>query len=268
MRYFISLILLSTFILSSPLDRGVNTLSIRHTNDINLLGQIQNSSSGDDGLTGVLDIEYEDEYAIYKILLNSYTQRNTNLKNRADSLSFIYLRDVLEKSGSNYNFTIYLGARYTKWGDGGGEVLQNFIHSLTSNPKYNLSYNNKIEDSMGIDFKFMSIIKITRKINIFSNIYANINSNSSSLVDLESGLEYKQSENLSIYLSYNYTIINPIDEPIIKLSTPNQKVQYINIGSSYNLTNRLKISLETTIDGTNFGDKNDYSSSLIFKYYF
>jgi|GEM_PF-2752995 len=265
MRLFITIALLSNYIYATPINLQ-NSITLTHINDINLLGETSGVTTGDDRLTGVLNLEYKDEKSLYTLSLKSYTQRHITLGQRVDTLSFAYTREILGADEEKYLYSLYIGANYIQSGDFAGEGLQNAIHSITKNPKYNLAYSNEKHSSFGVVFRALGLYKITDDINIYSTLYLNQNIDKSNNLTLSIGSEY-QYNNISLWIEGVSNHITPFAHSIVEYSTPDENNNFINIGASFSWSQSYEIAIETSIGGTPLGESDDYSSLISFRYF-
>ncbi|MFK5975676.1 MAG: hypothetical protein QM493_04115 [Sulfurovum sp.] len=265
MRLFITIALLSQYIFATPPNLQ-NSITLTHINDINLLGETSGVTTGDDRLTGLLDLEYKDEKSLYTLSLKSYTQRHIALGKRVDTLSFGYLGDWIQVYKEDYLYRVIIGTEYTQSGDFAGEGLQNAIHSITKNPQYNLPYSNKKHSTIGIAIKALGLYKITTDLSLYSNINIYQNIDKSNNFTLSIGSEYRY-RNISLWIEAVSNYITPFAHSIVEYSTPDKQNNFLNIGASIKWCKRYQISIGTTIGGTPLGERDDYSSSIGFRYF-
>ncbi len=266
MRLFIlHIVLLSQYIYSTPINLQ-NSITLIHINDINLLGETSGTTTGDDRLTGVLDLEYKDEKSLYTLSLKSYTQRHITAGQRVDTLSFGYHRDLLQVDKEDYLYRIGVGAKYIQSGDFAGEGLQNAIHSITQNPQYNLPYSNEKHNTFGVTIKALGIYKISTDIDLYSTIDINQNIDKSNHIELSIGSEY-QYQNISLWIEAISNYTTPFAHSIVEYSTPDKQNNFLNIGASIKWSKHYQIYIETSIGGTPLGERDDYSSSIGFRYF-
>lgn len=265
MRLFITIALLSQYIYSTPPNIN-NSLTLTHINDINLLGETSGVTTGDDRLTGLLDLEYKDEKSLYTLSLKSYTQRHIALGERVDTLSFGYLREWIRVDEENYLYGVMIGAEYTQSGNFAGEELQNAIHSITQNPKYNLPFSNEKHSTIGVAIKAFGLYKITTDLTLYSNINIYQNIDKSNNLELKIGSFY-QYNSISFWAEAVTNHITPFAHSIVEYSTPDENNNFINIGASISWSQSYEIAIETSIGGTPLGESDDYSSLIAFRYF-
>jgi hypothetical protein len=96
----------------------------------------------------------------------------------------------------------------------------------------------------------------------------NINQNidKSNNIKLLIGSEY-QYNNISVWIEAVSNHITPFAHSIVEYSTPDQQSTFLNIGSSIKWSKHYQISIETSIGGTALGERDDYSSSIGFRYF-
>lgn len=264
MRLFITIALLSNYIYATPINLQ-NSITLTHINDINLLGETSGVTTGDDRLTGVLNLEYKDEKSLYTLSLKSYTQRHIAFGQRVDTLSFGYTREILGADEEKYLYSLSIGANYIQSGDFAGEGLQNAIHSITKNPKYNLAYSNEKHSTIGVVIRAFGLYKITTDLTLYSNfnIYQNIDRSNN--LELKIGSSY-QYNSLSFWAEAVTNHITPFAHSIVEYSTPDENSNFINIGASFSWSQSYEIAIETSIGGTALGESDDYSSLISFRY--
>ncbi len=264
MRLLISLFLLfSHTLLASPINLN-NSLTLTHINDINLLGETSGVTTGDDRLTGVLDIEYKNATTLYTLLLKSYTQRHIALGKRVDTLSFGYVRDWIRVDEEDYLYGLMIGVEYTQSGNFAGEILQNAIHSITQNPKYNLPFSDEKHSTIGVAIKAFGLYQITTNLSLYSNfnIYQNIDKSNNFKLQVGSFYQYNS---LSFWAEAVTNHITPFAHSIVEYSTPDRDSSFVNIGASFSWSQSYEIAIETSIGGTALGESDDYSSLILFR---
>ncbi len=265
MRLFILLALLSSYILATPLNFN-NSITLTHINDINLLGETSGISTGDDRLTGVLDLEYKDDISLYTLSLKSYTQRHIIAGERVDTLSVGYQREWLYIEEDDYAYGILAGTKYTQSGNFAGESLQNAIHTITKNPKYNLPFSNKSHSTIGVVIKAFGLYRVTHSIDLYTHIDIEQNIDKSNNFEITIGTKW-QYNNISLWIEAVSNHITPFAHSIVEYSTPDRDNSFINIGSLINWSNHYEIAIETSIGGTPLGERDDYSSLISFRYF-
>lgn len=268
MRLFIFIaffITLSNTLFANPFNLE-NSLTLTHINDINLLGETSGATTGDDRLTGVLDIAYLSDENLYTMRLDSYTQRHLTAGERVDTLTFGYLRNIVAVQTDSSYYGVMVGIGAIGSGNYGGEVLQNAIHTLTRNPHYDLPFSTQKAYAIGFRAKGYATYLLNEDVSLYTHLDIAQNSDKSGSVLWEIGGEYRYGE-MALWIAGVANLIEPFDHPVVVYSVPDKGVLYGAIGASFTWNQHYQIILETTWGGTALGERDDYSSALGLRYF-
>lgn len=265
-KIIIGIFLLTSILVSSPIKEDKRSISLIHSNDINIGGETSGSNKGDDLLTGTLDIHYRDSDAFYEIDIKSYTQRYIVNGERIDTLSLGYLRDLVSDRYMGYSYNMIVGAQLIHGGNFGGEALQNGIHSLTNNPYINLPYSTKKYTTFGLQSRIWGSYVLNQNFNVYNNLMIEVNIDKSGCGKFELGIEgvYKS---ISFWLGGAIQYIEPFKHTIVEFSIPDKYSSHIVFGMSVEFTKNYEIMLETSFGGAPLGEKDDYSTKIRLRYF-
>lgn len=261
-----SLFLTTSILVSAPIKEDKRSISITHNNDMNLFGETSGASTGDDLLTGMLDINYRNGEAFYEMSLKSYTQRHLVNGERVDTLSLGYLRDLVSEKYMGYEYNVIIGAQLIHSGNFGGETLQNALHALTGNTDYDLPYSSEKHTTFGLQSRMWGSYVINQNFNVYNNLIIEANIDKSGSGKLELGVEgvYKS---LSFWLAGVTQYIEPFKHTIVEFSTPDKYSAYAVLGASVIFSKKYELMLETTFGGAPLGEKDDYSTLIRLRYF-
>ncbi|TET86790.1 MAG: hypothetical protein E3J96_06690 [Sulfurovum sp.] len=266
MKIIMSMLLITSIVLASPIKEDRRSISITHSNDINVLGETSGVKTGDDLLTGILGISYRDSEAFYEMDLKSYTQRHIANGERVDTLSLGYLRDLVSGNHMGYGYEVIVGAQLIHSGDFGGEVLQNAIHALTGNPRYDLSFSDETHTTFGLQSRISGSYALNQNFNVYNNLAIKANIDKSGSGKLELGVEGAY-ESVSFWLGGVIQYIEPFKHTIVEFSTPDKYTGYAVFGASARFAKKYELMLETTFGGAPLGEKDDYSTQVRLRYF-
>ena len=266
MKIIMSMLLITCVVVSAPIKEDKRSISITHSNDINLRGETSGVKTGDDLLTGVLGISYRDSEAFYEMNLKSYTQRHIANGERVDTLSLGYLRDLVSGKHMDYGYEVIVGAQLIHSGNFGGEVLQNAIHVLTGNPRYDLSFSTETHTTFGLQSRISGSYALNQNFNLYNSLAIKANIDKSGSGKLELGVEAAY-ESVSFWLGGVMHYIEPFKHTIVEFSTPDKYTSYAVLGTSVRFAKKYELMLETTFGGAALGEKDDYSTQFRLRYF-
>ncbi len=265
-RIVTSLFLIISILVSAPIKEDQRSISMIHSNDLNLLGETSGGGTGDDMLTGTLDINYRSSKAYYEMSLKSYTQKYLVDGERIDTLSLGYLRDLVSRRYIKYEYNIIIGVQLKDSENFGGETLQNSIHKLTENFHHDLPYSTKKHTTLGLEGRMWGLYEINQNLNLYNNLLIEANIDKSGSVKLELGVEGIYS-NLSFWLGGVTQYIEPFKHTIVEFSTPDKYSAYAVLGASVIFSKKYELMLETTFGGAPLGEEDDYSTLIRLRYF-
>ena len=264
---FICIISLQVLLYANPISEMKKSVSITHINDFNIAGKISSGKTGDDLLTGVLKIEYKKEKSYLDIILNSYTQRHIVDGKRVDTLTIAYLKNIFSKSVEQYSYYIFVGGQYISSGNYGGEFLQDLIHRVTHNMKYNLSYSSQKHQTIGIVGKYIGYY--TYDINTVFYNTLNLAFNIDKSIDSEFKIGVAtQINHIGVWFGVGMKYINPFNHSVVRFSTIDKCTYYALSGISFDINEQYSINIETALGGGYLGRQHGYTTKFSVQYFF
>jgi len=258
--------LITSVVLASPIKEDRSSISITHSNDINILGETSGANIGDDLLTGTLGISYRSSEAFYEMNMKSYTQRYIVNGERIDTLSLGYLRDMVSGNHMGYGYNVIIGAQLIHSGNFGGEALQNAVHSLTGNTRNDLPYSDETHTTFGLQSRIWGSYALNQKFNLYNNLAIEANIDKSGSGKLELGVEGAY-ESVSFWIAGVMQYIEPFNHTLVEFSTPDKYSGYAVLGASVRFAKKYELMLETTFGGAPLGEKDDYSTLIRLRYF-
>ena len=255
-KIFLSFLLLSNIAIAKQTN---SKFEISHSNDINIFGKTSGVNTGDDLLTGTLDIFYNHKNnEIYQLNLKSYTTRHSNSPKRLDTMNISYLKNIFENNNNN----IYLGVSASTAGNFAGEAIQKIVHTITNNEIYNIAYAKNNHSTLGI------ITKLQTEYNIDSFI---LNNELSLNINIDKSGEYKNITKITktykylfLYTGFGITYVNGFKHKIVQDSILDNFTKYIFVGIGFNISSESSVDIKTSIYGADMYRQNDYSTAIRF----
>jgi len=255
-KLFLSLLLLVNIAIAKQTN---SKFEISHSNDINIFGKTSGVNTGDDLLTGTLDISYNhNNNEIYQLDLKSYTTRHSNSPKRLDTMNIAYLKSIFKNNHNN----IYLGASVSTAGNFAGEIIQKIVHTITSNEIYDIAYAKNNHSTIGIIAKLQTRHKID-SFTLSNNLSLNTNIDKSGEYKNISKIakEYKY---LSLYTGLGATYVNAFKHTVVENSIIDDFTKYVFVGISFNISSKVSFDVKTSVFGADMYRQDDYSTALRF----
>ena len=232
---------------------------ISHSNDINIFGKTSGANTGDDLLTGTLDISYNHKNSeIYQLDLKSYTTRHSHSPKRLDTINISYLQNIFKDNHNN----IYLGISASTAGNFAGEAIQKMVHIITNNKIYNIAYAKNSHSTLGI------IAKLQTKYNLDSFI---LNNELSLNINIDESGEYKNTTKITkaykylfFYTGFGMTYVDGFKHKVVQDSIVDNFTKYIFVGIGFNISSKSSIDIKTSIYGADMYRQDDYSTAIRF----
>ncbi len=256
-----------SLIYAAPIIAQKPQLILSHANDLNLLGRTPSSQTGDDLLTGIIDFWYLDTKSLYEINLQVYTRHHYPTQDQLDLITVGYLRQIVQYDKDKYHYLIFGGAHIIDSGSYGGKTLQDGIHLLTGNKRFDLALSSKQKSGVGIAFKGFGDYRITLDSKLYTQLFGAYYSDASGYIYNETGVLYDWKKYI-FWSAFGLSYIEPFSLPIVEFSYQTKQSAQLRYGVLYRFGDHYEVGLEGSYGGSPLGEKEDYTSYLHLKYYF